>query len=90
MPPVKPILPSTTTTLRWVRRFNHGRLNGLSSWDGWNQAVSTPAARSVRKLRRVIADEPTASISRRTLTPARARSISASQIAVPLWSGWKM
>ncbi len=82
--------PSMTITLRWVRRFNHGRLNGLSNCEGWNQAVSTPASRSVRKARRVIADEPIASISSRTLTPARARSISAAQIAVPLWSGWKM
>ena len=52
MPPVKPILPSTTTILRWVRKLRSvGRNREMRS--GLNQASSPPARAEEAVHRRV-------------------------------------
>ena len=48
MPPVKPILPSTTTILRWVRKLSSVGLN-REMRSGLNHASSPPARVSVAK-----------------------------------------
>ena len=59
MPPVKPILSSTTRSLRWFLRWADQRLrSGLS---GRNDSVFPPAARSASRLSSGMSDEPTAS-----------------------------
>ena len=72
--------PSTTTILRWLRRFIGWK---RSSRAGRKNATSTPAARSARTQRRPIQNEPKPSRSSRTATPrpAAATSRSASQSA---------
>ena len=88
-PPVKPVTPSQITILRWVRKLKN-RAESRPPKAGLKRATCPPASSSGARNRGLRLDEPAASTSSRTVTPARARSTSASRTRVPVRSGAKM
>ena len=80
-PPVKPIRPSTTRSLRWVRLFRRPRCDQCG---GWYFSISTPADFISSTSAWSIFCEPTQSSRMCTLTPARARSARASANSLPI------
>ena len=74
MPPVMPLLPSTTSTLRWSRgrKPSHARNPG-----GLKGRTSSPSRLSRLKYDHGVGHRPSQSISTRTLTPRSAASMKA-------------
>ena len=87
-PVTKPILPSTTSDLRWSR-CTHA--NGRNGWNGLNARTSTPASRSLRqKEAGDLPIAPSQSYSTRTTTPSRDFAIRASANWLPATSSRRM
>ncbi len=87
-PPIIAAVPSKMAILRWFLRFAEPReVNGRT---GMKRATSPPAARIGLTKPREERGQPTASSSRRTLIPSRARLARSSTILRPVESRLRM
>ena len=84
MPPVKPVTPSMTSSLRWSRRsMRSRRKRGSNGEIEWNSATRPPDEVSSCHQASLIPRLPTASWITSTFTPSRARAASASRNRAP-------
>jgi hypothetical protein len=80
-PPVKPVVPSTISSLRWLRYWRRRTAYGFG---GRKKQTFTPASRILRTSLRSICAAPTASTITLHSTPAVAfsQSVSATSVAI--------